>query len=396
MTSHMSRSYLDYNATAPLRANARAAMIAALDSVGNPSSVHREGRAAREEIERAREAVAALVGGKPQNVIFTGGGTEANNTALLMGSKAGAGENSHIILSAIEHPSILRGHNLPLARTHVMPVTRDGVLDLAALRAKLIELQQERAQILVSIAHANNETGAIQPIAQIAELVHEYGGVLHSDCVQSVGKIAVDCEALGADMITLSAHKIGGPQGIGALVLRDETRPFKNILIDGGGQERKRRAGTENVAAIAGFGAAAQAALQELRTDKPKTIAALRDKLEQSLVQSTAEQGQGVHIFSKSAPRLPNTSCFAVSGMSAEMLVIAFDLEGVALSSGSACSSGKVEPSHVLEALGAPLDEVNAALRVSLGWESTMQHVEHFTQVWDKLYGQFCQRQSAA
>ena len=370
------RIYLDWNATAPLRPQARAAMLAALDAVGNPSSVHAEGRAARRLIEEARERVAALVGAEPRNVVFTSGGTEANMLALAPVPADGA-TRGRLLVSAIEHPSVLAGGRFPPAAVERLPVTGDGRIDLAALEHRLAELN---GRALVSLMLANNETGVVQPVSQAARLTHEAGGVLHVDAVQAVGRIACDINALGADLLTLSGHKIGAPKGVGALVRRDAAVPFPDPLIKGGGQERGLRAGTENVAGIAGFGAAAAAARAALAADGAR-MAMLRDRLELGLKAACPE----VVIFGAGTERLPNTTLFAVAGMKAETAIIAFDLEGVAVSSGAACSSGKVQPSHVLAAMGVPPPLARAAVRVSLGPTTTEFEIDGLIRAWIKV-----------
>lgn len=351
------RAYLDYNATSPLRPEVREAVTAALSLDGNPSSVHAEGRAARAAVEEARAKVAALVGARPEDVIFTSGGTEANALALA----APAGEDAwHLYLSAIEHPSVLAGGRFHPETTTVFPVTPDGVADLAALAAKLEKHKPGGWRPLVSLMAANNETGAIQPVADAARIVHEAGGILHSDAVQIVGRIPLDIAVLGADMVTLSAHKIGGPKGIGALVLKEGVGV--EPLIKGGGQERRRRAGTENVPGIVGFGVAADCAAAELsRMDE---IVKLRDALEEGI---RARASDAV-VFSENVPRLPNTSAIAIPGVKAETLVIGLDLAGVSVSAGAACSSGKVEASHVLAAMGVRPEIAHGTIRISLGF----------------------------
>jgi cysteine desulfurase len=351
------RAYLDYNATSPLRPEVREAVTAALSLEGNPSSVHAEGRAARAAVEDARAKVAALAGARPEDVIFTSGGTEANALALA----APAGEDSwHCYLSAIEHPSVLAGRRFHPETTTVFPVTPDGVADLAALEAKLEKHKPGGWRPLVSLMAANNETGAIQPVADAAWIVHEAGGILHSDAVQIVGRAPLDMAALGADMVTLSAHKIGGPKGIGALVLKEGVGV--EPLIKGGGQEGRRRAGTENVPGIVGFGVAAECAAAEL--SRMEEIAKLRNALEEGI----RALAPGAVILSGDVPRLPNTSAVAVPGVKAETLVIGLDLAGIAVSAGAACSSGKVEASHVLAAMGVSPEIANGTIRISLGF----------------------------
>ena len=374
------RIYVDWNATAPLRPQARSAILAALDAVGNPSSVHAEGRAARRLIEEAREQVAALVGAQARNVVFTSGGTEANMLAL---TPATATERKatpdRLLVSAIEHPSVLAGGRFPAAAVERVPVTAAGEIDLAALERRLAA---PGGRVLVSVMLANNETGVVQPIPEAARLIHEAGGLLHVDAVQAVGRIHCDINVLGADLLTLSGHKIGAPKGVGALIARDATLPLADPLIKGGGQERGRRAGTENVPGIAGFGAAAAAAGAGLAVDGAR-MTALRDRLEAGLAAASPE----VVIFGRQAPRLPNTTLFAVPGMKAETAVIALDLEGVAVSSGAACSSGKVQPSHVLAAMGVPPQLARAAVRVSLGPTTTESEIDRLIQAWIRASG---------
>jgi cysteine desulfurase len=369
------RIYADWNATAPLRPQARAAMLAALDAVGNPSSVHAEGRAARGLIEAAREQVAALVGAQPRNVVFTSGGTEANMLALTPARTDG----TRLLVSAIEHPSVLAGGRFPAAMVEQLPVTAAGEIDLAALERRL---GASDGRVLVSLMLANNETGVVQPISEAAHLTHEAGGLLHVDAVQGAGRIPCDINDLGADLLTLSGHKIGAPKGVGALIRRDGTPPLADPLIRGGGQERGTRAGTENVPGIAGFGAAAAAARAGLAADGAY-MTALRDRLEAGLAAASPE----VVIFGKQAPRLPNTTLFAVPGMKAETAVIAFDLEGFAVSSGAACSSGKVQPSHVLAAMGVPPQLARAAVRASLGPTTTESDIDRLIQAWIRASG---------
>jgi cysteine desulfurase len=371
------RVYLDWNATAPLRPEARAAMLAALDMCGNASSVHAEGRAARRLIEEARERVAALVDAKPRNVVFTSGGTEANMMALS--PLTGGRPNDRLLVSAIEHPSVLAGGRFAPQAVATIAVDRHGRIDLNALREHVGDLRATGSRALVSLMLANNETGVIQPVAEAATLVHEAGFLLHVDAVQAAGRIPIDIKALGADLVTISAHKIGGPKGVGALIRREEDLHIEP-LIRGGGQERGARAGTENVAAIAGFGAAAAAAAENLPQERA-VMADLRARLEAGLkVVSPAAV-----IFGVTVERLPNTTLFAVPGMKAETAVIAFDLEGVAVSSGAACSSGKVADSHVLAAMGIESHLARGAVRVSLGPGTTESDLKWFQNSWIKL-----------
>lgn len=374
------RVYLDWNASAPLRPDARAACIGALELPGNPSSVHGEGRAARHLIEQTREQIAALTGADARNVIFTSGGTEANALALSPSIQVADDRRpfARLLVSAIEHPSVLAGGRFAPSQVETIPVTADGVADLAALERCLESAAGER--VLVSLMVANNETGVIQPVREAAEIVHRHGGLLHVDAVQAAGRIALDIAALGADLLTLSAHKIGATKGAGALVKRSESIHFAEPLIRGGGQERGSRAGTENVAAIAAFGAAAAATTANSKTEI-RHAEALRDRLESGLRSATPE----AIIFGANAARLPNTTLVAVPGAKAETLVIAFDLDGVAVSSGSACSSGKVAPSHVLAAMAVPAELARGAIRISTGPATTEADIDRFLNVWQKL-----------
>jgi len=380
------RIYLDWNATAPLSAPARGAMLAALDMVGNASSVHGEGRAARRLVEAAREQVAALVGAEARNVVFTSGGTEANALALTPAIEQGIikAPLDRLLVSAIEHPSVQSGGRFAPAAAEEIPVTPDGIVDLSALGARLAELKAAGERAVVSIMHANNETGVLQPVAAAAELVHAAGCLLHVDAIQTVGRIRCDINELGADLLTVSGHKLGGPQGTGALVRASEALHFPDPLIKGGGQERGSRAGTENVAAITGFGAAAAA-----RSTSSAAMAALRDRLETGLKAISEE----TVIFGSAAERLPNTSLFAVPGCRAETALIALDLEGFAVSSGSACSSGKVTASHVLRAMRVPDRLASGAIRVSLGPDTTEAQIEAFLKAWKTLVSRLSKRE---
>jgi cysteine desulfurase len=372
----MHRVYLDYNATAPLRPEAREAMLAALDEVGNASSVHREGRAALARIEAARVDVARLVGGDPATVTFTSGGTEANDTVLTP-EWTHAGKKRHadlLFIGATEHPSVIAGGRFAKDAIRIIPVHETGLIDLAALTAMLLQADREAKRALVSVMLANNETGAIQPVAEVAAIAHKHDALVHSDAVQAAGRIPVDIATLGADVLTLSAHKIGGPQGAGAIVRAREETTFAPFAT-GGGQERRLRAGTENVAAIAGFGAAARQAMMD--AGGVGRWVEWRDRL----AATVAGRGSTV-IFSEAVPRLPQTLCFAVAGIPAETLLIALDLAGAAVSSGSACSSGKVSASHVLAAMGVPAALAKCAIRISLGWDSMESDLDLFATAW--------------
>ncbi|MCH8835517.1 MAG: cysteine desulfurase, partial [Proteobacteria bacterium] len=323
------------------------------------------GRAVRRAVEDAREAVAALVGAAPADVVFTSGGTEANNLALR-----GAGRE-RILVSAVEHESVLMAG----AGAALIPVDSDGVVDLDALDSLLAG---EGTPALVSVMLANNETGVVQPVAGIAEVARRFGALVHCDAVQAAGKIPVDMGALGVDMVSLSAHKIGGPAGIGALVVADSV-PLSPIVF-GGGQERGRRMGTENFSGIAGFGAAAREAGKGV--DGFAELGRLRDALERRILAVSP----GTRIFGAGAGRLPNTSCLTMPGMASETQVMALDLAGVAVSAGSACSSGKVQASHVLAAMNADAAQAASAIRASLGWNSTAQDVDRFVDAWTALH----------
>jgi len=369
------RAYLDWNATAPLRPEARAAMIAALEAA-NASSVHAEGRAARALIEKARADVAALVGASPKDVTFTSGATEANMLALqpTLGDR--------LLVSAVEHPSVRSGGRFAADCVEELPVDGDGIVDVAALARALDRAKRP----LVSVMLANNETGVIQPIRPIADIVHAAGGLLHVDAVQAPGRIECRIEELGADLMTISSHKLGGPQGAGALIRRGDLR--LEPLIKGGGQERGLRAGTENVPAIAAFGAACAASTL---ADAPR-MAVLRERLEAAILAATPD----AVIFGAKVARLPNTTLFAVPGLKAETAIIAFDLAGVALSSGSACSSGKVAASHVLAAMGVAHTLARGAVRVSLGRDTSESELERFLGTWKKLAGSLLKERRAA
>ena len=370
-----SRTYLDWNATTPLRPEARAAMEASWDVSGNPSSVHAEGRRARRLVEEARGAVAASVGGAPPNVVFASSGTEANALALGPGVHAAGGRPvRRLLVSSIEHASVMAGGRFAREAIQSIAVSPSGAVDLDDLRGKLASAEPA----LVSIMAANNETGALQPVREAARIVHEAGGVLHVDAIQALGKIPLDISDLGADLVTVSAHKIGGPKGVGALVFAEGLEGL-TPLLKGGGQERGHRAGTENVAGIVGFGAAVKVASDSLEAERLR-LEGLRNRLETGL-----RQTPGVIIFSLDIPRLPNTTLFTVRGLRAETAVIGFDLEGIAVSSGSACSSGKVQPSHVLEAMGFPPTLARGAVRLSLGWSTTEEDIELCLQAWRKL-----------
>jgi cysteine desulfurase len=371
------RVYLDWNATTPLRREAREAMAAAWDLAGNPSSVHAEGRQARRLVEDARAVVAGAMGATPRDLVFTSGGTEANALALTPRLRRGTGQPvERLLVSAIEHASVLTGGRYRTDQIDALGVTRSGAVDLDRLRGLLAAAPPT----LVSIMLANNETGAIQPVPEIADLVHGAGGLLHVDAIQAFGKIACNIKELKADLVSLSGHKVGGPKGVGALYLAEGLSGLE-ALLRGGGQEQGRRAGTENVMGIIGFGAAVKAAVASRDSDAIR-IEALRNRLEAGL-----RQTRGVLVFCENEPRLPNTTLFSAPGLKAETAVIGFDLEGIAVSSGSACSSGKVQPSHVLAAMGYGPELARGAVRLSLGWSTTEADIDRALEAWRKLAG---------
>jgi cysteine desulfurase len=375
------RTYLDHNATTPLRAEARVAMVSALDLCGSASSIHGDGRAVRKLIEVARHEVAALIGAQAKNVVFCGSATEANNMALCLDwQRDGKTPLRRLAVSAVEHVSVLNGARVAEDFISILPVNDQGLVDLAGVKTLLDQWQSEGVSGLVSVMLANNETGVVQPVKAVADLVHAAGGLVHCDAAQAAGKIAFSINDIGADLLTLSSHKLGGPLGAGALVLASEVAHLANPLLRGGGQEKGRRAGTENAPAIAGFGAAATAALHHL-AEYGSHASRLRDELEARL-----RDGSGkIVFFGEGAQRLPNTSCFAELGMAAETMLIALDLEGISVSSGSACSSGKVKISHVLMAMGVEQELASCAIRVSLGRDASAEDIKFLVTVWTRL-----------
>ena len=361
--------YLDYNASAPLHPSVRAAMVEALDRVGNPSSVHGFGRQCRATLEAARCAVAALIEARPAQVVFTSGGTEANHLALTGFPSAAT------LVSAIEHASVFAA----AATAARLPVDTHGVIDLAALEAWL---EKAPAPALVAIMLVNNETGVIQPISEAAALVHRRGGFLHCDAVQAAGRLPLNWKSLGCDSVSLSAHKLGGPAGVGALVVNQQLALTPWL---GGGQEQRRRGGTENLVGIVGFGRAAALGPTELAT-MPR-LAGWRDRLERE-AQALASQTQ---IIGVGAERIATTSCLASPGIPAETQVMALDLAGIAVSAGAACSSGKIQSSPVLTAMGLPPALASSAIRVSLGWASQDSDIDRFIAAWSQMHQRFNQ-----
>ncbi|MEM6534273.1 MAG: cysteine desulfurase family protein [Pseudomonadota bacterium] len=365
--------YADYNATAPLRSEAREAMLAALEAGANPSSVHRPGRLARRAVETARGRLALTIGARAQDLVFTSGGTEANALALH-GVTAQLEGACTLLVSAIEHEAVIKNAGTAGAPIETAYVTAQGTLDLDWLGDRLKRWDHDRDGLpLLALMLANNETGVIQPVAQAAAMVREAGGLTHCDAVQALGKIQVNVGLLGVDYLALSAHKVGGPQGVGALWVRSGA-PLKPILL-GGGQERSLRSGTENVAGIAGFGAAAEAAMSDL--SDLQALSVHRDAFEARL-----KAEAGIAVFGEDAERLPQTSNFALSGFRAETQVMAMDLGGVAVSSGAACSSGKVKRSLVLSAMGVDDALAESAIRTSYGWNTTREDFDATAEAW--------------
>lgn len=367
----VSRTYLDWNATAPLGCEAREAMLAALDVVGNPSSVHAEGRRARALVETAREQVAALVGAEPRDVYFTSGATEANNWVLRGGFDT-------VLLAASEHDSVLQAAAASGVRRVDLPVGGNGVVAIEAVASEVLCGASPLGRGLVALQLANNETGVVQPVADLARFARGHGVSVLCDAVQGAGRMPVDLRRLGVDYLTLSAHKLGGPKGLGALATAAGA-PLVPLVV-GGGQERRLRAGTENVAAIAGFGAAAAAAVRDLAVASGR-IERLRDQLEAQVLAATP----AAVIVGAAAPRLPNTTCLALPGRLSEVLVAGLDLGGIAVSAGAACSSGKVGRSRVLEAMGCPAAVAAGAIRVSLGPATTELDISAFLAAWRSL-----------
>lgn len=358
----MPHIYLDHNATTPLCGQAKLAMLEVLDLCGNASSTHSAGRRVRQYVEKARASLADYFSVTPAQVVFTSGATEANN--LVLKSFSGT-----VIVSAIEHDSVLKVRE----DVKICPVTKDGIVDLEALEDLL---QQIKQPCLVSVMAANNETGVIQPLPEIVALCRHYQALVHSDAVQVVGKIAFDWSELGLDYISLSAHKVGGPQGVGALIINPNyaLRP----QITGGGQERYFRSGTENVSGIVGLGVAIEAC----RDNDWNAVAKLRQDIETFI----GDEFPHTVIFGVNASRLPNTVNLTMPGVLSTVQVMHFDLHGVSLSAGSACSSGKVKTSHVLQAMGVDTRDINNSIRVSLGLDTTATHIRHFIEIWKKLY----------
>jgi cysteine desulfurase len=362
------RIYADYNATAPLRAEAKAAMLRALELTGNPSSVHAEGRKARAMVEGARDAVAAAIGACRDDIAFTSGGTEAVQAPLR--GVLRTVENSQLVVSSIEHDAVSVLSQLPNA----WPVNANGVVDLTWLEALVQTLVADGKRPLVSLMLVNNETGVIQPVAEAAEIVHAAGGLIHCDAIQALGKIETSIIELDVDYLSVSAHKIGGPQGVGAFYVKPGA-PFSAVQT-GGGQEFGRRSGTENVAGLAGFGAAVEAAAEGLASYQ--ALAGHRDRMEDRLKAAVPS----LVVHGADAPRVAGVSCFGVEGLPSETQIMGLDLAGFAVSAGSACSSGKVKASRVLTAMGLSDTAARSAIRASFGWASTGQDFDALAEAW--------------
>lgn len=361
--------YLDYNATAPLRPNVQQAMIESFKHFGNPSSVHAFGRKARAMVEDARETVIQALNAVDANVVFTAGGTEANNLAILGLTQAGA----KCLISTIEHDSVIELSD----PQEQIAVIADGLIDLGHLESQLETMRQiHTGPLLIAVMLANNETGVIQPIKEVVALAKRYNAYVHCDAVQAFGKLPVNFQDLGVDSLALSAHKIGGPKGMGALVIGEHLNLVP--LMKGSGQERGLRAGTESVTNIVGF----QVAIQEALKDDWKRIEKLHNSLEDALRRVCPT----LKVYGCNCTRLANTSCLVMPGVSSQTQLMNFDLQGIAVSAGAACSSGKAQTSHVLKAMGVEASEADQALRVSLGWQTTQAEIDQFIQAWIQVY----------
>ncbi len=397
------RIYLDYNATTPVMPEVWEAVVTLLRKPGNPSSIHGEGRKAKAVLRKARQQVAGLVGAKDSQVIFTGGGTEANNLVLSPQIiSAGHAASARLFVGATEHASVLAGGRFVSGQVSVIPVGREGQITGDVLQQFLegqlpgqtLDRKAGRAEatpFMVSVMMANNETGQVQDIAALGEIVHRFGGLFHVDAVQAAGKMNLDFEALPVDFMSVSAHKIGGMQGVGALIAKDPDLVLKDVLVRGGGQERNRRGGTENLPGIVSFGLAAEICAGRLETERSR-LEGLRNMLEEGLGQINDE----IVIVARKGERLPNTLCFLSKGLRAENMLMTLDLAGIAVSSGSACSSGKVTVSHVLQAMGYEDDLCNSAIRVSFGWQSEKQDVTAFLSVYADMFLQHKKHHAAA
>ena len=378
--SHVVRTYLDHNATTPLAPTVLETVTTVLrEQFGNASSVHMFGQMAKAQIDRARAAVADLIGARPQEIVFTSGGTEADNLAIRGAAEAAApGRKRHLVASAIEHDAVLKTLKALSRRgwtTTLLPVDEGGIVAPGALETALTD-----ETVLVSVMHANNEIGTVQPIAELAAIARRRGALFHTDAVQSAGKLPIAVDQLGVDLLSLSAHKLNGPKGVGALWVRRGVRLVASQT--GGGQERNRRGGTENVPCIAGFGTAAQIASAALDT-RAEGAGALRDRLETGILDNVA----GAVVNGARERRVPNTTNISFEGVEAESLLIALDLEGIAVSTGSACSSGTLEPSHVLRAMGCSPHRTQSSIRFSLGLGNTTEQIDRVVEILPRVVG---------
>ena len=376
----MMRTYLDHNATTPLAPTVLETVTTVLrEQFGNASSVHMFGQMAKAQVDGARAAVADLIGARPQEIVFTSGGTEADNLAIRGAAEAaGPGRKRHLIASAIEHEAVLKTLKALSRRgwtTTLLPVGESGIVAPDALEAALTD-----ETVLVSVMHANNEIGTVQPIAELAAMARRRGALFHTDAVQSAGKLPIAVDRLGVDLLSLSAHKLNGPKGVGALWVRRGVRLVASQT--GGGQERNRRAGTENVPGIAGFGAAARNAAAAL-DGRPADVGALRDRLETGILDNVP----GAVVNGDRGRRVSNTTNISFEGVEAESLLIALDLEGVAVSTGSACSSGTLEPSHVLRAMGCSPHRTQSSIRFSLGLGNTAEQIDRVVEILPRVVG---------
>jgi cysteine desulfurase len=383
------RAYLDHNASTPLRPAAQEAVARALSLVGNPSSVHAEGRAARAAIDRARHQVAAAAGGDARHVVFTSGATEALNMMLrpspAVTFRSGAKRTQKLLVLAAEHSAALAGGGFAADAVEQIPVDRDGRADIAWLEKRLCELagiDGKFAPVTIAIQLANSETGVIQDIRQASMIADRYGALFVCDAVPALGKVPVSMSDLNVDALVLSAHKFGGPKGVGALVLSGDHAFVEEPLLKGGGQEMRRRSGTENLSGIVAMGVAAEEACAAMQLESER-LSALRDDMLKRFLTVRPD----MVVFGAAAPRLPNTAAIAVPGLKAETAVIAFDLANVAVSSGAACASGKVKRSHVLEAMGVPPDLADGLLRFSLGWTTTGADIDIAAAAFARIAG---------
>jgi cysteine desulfurase len=366
----ISRIYLDHNASSPLRPEARAAMLSALGDPFNPSSVHSEGRKGKSLLEEARETIARGLGAKPKNVIFTASATEAANLALTPALMCGQDKRpiDRLLISGGEHPAIFQGHRFATQAIEILPLEKNGQLSLDALQAAISRYSGQK--LALALQAVNNETGVIQPIELAGDLIKKVAGIFICDATQAIGRVELTLKTTNADLLFFSSHKLGGPAGAGALILGSDDLFIQDILIKGGGQESGRRAGTENIPAIIGFAAAYKSALRDLKTEGPR-LQQLQQEVEGYLTSIVSSHV----VFGQKSPRSPNTIAFAIPEIDSQTLLMALDLAGVAVSSGSACSSGKVKESHVLSAMGM---REKLALRISLGWSSSKRDVEEF------------------